>query len=516
MHQLTIEERVSDFESWGLAPVVAAGMERLGWNGDSALVRDVVPPVVRGTNLVAVLPPAPAWAGPIAAGILGGLLSRADGGRVLILTAPALVPEWGTLLASLAEGSALRIEAASGAARAARRLKADAVDVLVASPDTALTLHTRSALGVDRIAAIVFAWPEDWDADEAIAVLLQDLPKDAQRVVLTARAERLEGSDGLVERYARRALVVGAPAADANPTPAGPVRTVPSSWSNRPATIAALLEATDPHRLTIWTADTRDHALLRGALGGLGEGISLLSQAIPDGGTIVCYDPPSLDALRALTAAGDVVLLVPPGTEGHIARVAAPRRPMVLESAATALMRRDAGVRGQILAALEHGPDAAALYALAPLFERFEPQVVAAAVFGLWRGAEARRDASPVVQAMPVQSATPVGGLAVAKLWVGAGKKDDATVGDLVAVLVKEVGIDRSLIGRVELRDTFTLVEVPAADADRIAEKLTGLTIRRRRLTARVDRGPTERPSGGMRGGSSGGSGGRPPFRPRS
>ena len=477
------------------------------------MVRDILPPVMRGTNLVAVLPPAPAWAGPVAAGLLGGLAARHDGGRVLVLTAPALVPEWGSLFATLAHGTALRIEAANGPSRAARRLKADAVDVLVAAPDTALALHARSSLGVDRIAAIVFAWPEDWDADEAISVLLQDLSKDAQRVVITSRAERLEGSDGLVERYARRALIIGAPASDADRNPAGPVRTLPSSWSNRPATLAALLEATDPHRLTVWTADTRDHAVIQNALGGVSDGLAVVARSIPDGGSIVCYDPPNLDTLRALTAAGEVVLLVPPGTEGHVARIAAPRRPVILESPTTALVRRDAGLRGTILTALEHGPDAAALYALTPLFERFEPQAVAAALFTLWRGAEARREAAPPVSALTLHRATPVGGVATAKLWVGAGKKDEATVGDLVAVLVKEVGLDRTLIGRVELRDTFAIVEVPAADAERIAEKLTGLTIRRRRLTARVDRGPTERPAGPARGGS---SGGRPPFRPRS
>ena len=503
---------MSDFESWGLAAAVAAGTVRLGWRSDDAVVRDILPPVLRGTNLVAMLPPSPAWAGPIAAGVLGGLAARNDGGRALVLTAPALVPEWGALLASLADGTSLRIEAANGPSRAARRLKADAVDVLVASPDTALALHTRSALGVDRIATIVFAWPEEWDADEAIAVLLQDLPKDAQRIVITARAEGLEGSDGVVERYARRALIVGVPAADADRSPAGPVRTLPSSWSNRSATLAALLEATDPHRLTVWTADSRDHHLLHTALGGVSDGLSVVARAVPDGGTIACYDPPSLDTLRALTAAGEVILLVPPGTEGYIARIAAPRRPVLLESPATALYRRDATIRGKVLAALDQGPDSAALYALGPLFERFEPQAVAAALFGLWRGAEARREALPAAQAV-VHSQTPVGGVATAKLWVGAGKKDEATVGDLVAVLVKEVGLDRTLIGRVELRDTFAIVEVPAGDAERIAEKLTGLTIRRRRLTARVDRGPTERPSGPPRGG---GSGGRPPFRPRS
>jgi hypothetical protein len=510
---LTIEERVSDFESWGLAPTVAASTVRLGWRSDDASVRDILPPVLRGTNLVAVLPPAPAWAGPVASGALGGLIARNDGGRVLVLAAPALVPEWGALFATLAEGSSLRIEAATGPSRAARRLKADAVDVLVASPDTALALHTRSTLGVDRIATIIFAWPEEWDADEAIAVLLQDLPKDAQRIVLTAQAERLEGSEGLVERYARRALIVGVPPADSERAPAGPVRTLPSSWSNRAATLAALLEATDPHRLTIWTADSRDHLLLQTALGGVSDGLSLLVRSIPDGGTIACYDPPSLELLRALAAAGEVILLVPPGTEAHIARIAAPRRPMILDSPTTALFRRDATLRSKVVAALDQGVDSAALYALTPLFERFEPQAVAAALFGLWRGAEARREATPAAP-LALHSPTPVGGVATAKLWVGAGKKDEATVGDLVAVLVKEVGLDRTLIGRVELRDTFAIVEVPAAEAERIAEKLTGLTIRRRRLTARVDRGPTERPSGPPRGGS--GGGGRPPFRPRS
>jgi ATP-dependent RNA helicase DeaD len=76
-----------------------------------------------------------------------------------------------------------------------------------------------------------------------------------------------------------------------------------------------------------------------------------------------------------------------------------------------------------------------------------------------------------------------------AKLWIGAGKKDEATVGDFVAVLIKEAGMDRSRIGRIELRDTFALVEVPAEDAEGIAQRLVGLTIRKRKLSARVDRG---------------------------
>jgi ATP-dependent RNA helicase DeaD len=108
--------------------------------------------------------------------------------------------------------------------------------------------------------------------------------------------------------------------------------------------------------------------------------------------------------------------------------------------------------------------------------------------------------------------------VALSKIWVGAGKKDDATPADLVAVLIKEVGLQRPEIGRIELRDTFSLVEVPSEKADLVAKALTGLTVRRRRLTARVDRGMPERggdrpPRGGSGGGRPSGprGGGRPP-----
>ena len=79
---------------------------------------------------------------------------------------------------------------------------------------------------------------------------------------------------------------------------------------------------------------------------------------------------------------------------------------------------------------------------------------------------------------------------ATSKIFVGIGKKDGATVNDLVAVLTKEVRVDRTRIGRVELKDAYALVEIPAQEAERIAGALNGTTIRRKRVTARVDRGP--------------------------
>lgn len=497
---------MADCTGWHVATAVAAEMEHLGWHPDDASVRELMPPIARGASVVVVMPPSPAWAGPVVGALADSL--REHGGRVLVLAAPALVAEWGASFAAVATSSGLRIEAARGPARASRRLKADALDVLIASPDTALSLHTRSALAPERFTTIVLGWPEGWDADEALLVLLQDLPKEAQRIVLSADAGR---SADLVERYARRAAVFGVPGEAADVTPVPAIRTIPTPWAGRAAAVAALLEATDPHRVTIWTADRRDHDLLRAALGGLAEDVRLQCRGVPESGNVICYDPPSLDELRLLVAVGEVTLLVPPGTELYVSRIAATRRPVITESATTALLHRDASLRAEVSTALASGPDAAALYALGPLFERWEPQQVAAALFRLWQDdvREKRPADAPVTP-----TTTPVGGVHTARIWIGVGNRDEATVGDIVAVLVREVGLDRSLIGRVDLRDAFTLVEVPAAEAERVALRLVGLTIRRRKLSARVDRGASGPTRDGGAGSRTGGA--RPPFRPRS
>jgi hypothetical protein len=119
---------------------------------------------------------------------------------------------------------------------------------------------------------------------------------------------------------------------------------------------------------------------------------------------------------------------------------------------------------------------------LAPLFERYDPAAVAAAMFDLWTNS-APAAAAPAAE---------VSG--TSKIYVGLGKKDGATANDFVAVLTKELRFERGKIGRIELRDGYSLIEVPTQDAEKLANALNGVTLRRKRLTARVDRGPTRPP----------------------
>jgi ATP-dependent RNA helicase DeaD len=461
-------------ESIQLRPALAAALDRLG-PGDSAAARDALPTAARGHNLVLAVPPAPAYAAPALAGLLERL---GEGRRALLLTPAAQLTEWGGLAHRLAADTGLRIQVAQGTARALRRMRAEGVDLLIATPETALSLQRRSGLGVESLVGILLAWPESWEDEASLAPLMQDLGKDVQRIVVTALPGR---AADLVERYARRALTLGGHDGPA-PEPAGPVRTVAVPWDRRTSALADLVELLDPASLVVWTADRGRHEEIGRYVAAGDPEVHVVIGDAPKASVVLAFDPPGPERLRQLLGAGEVVLLVPPDTAGYVEGIAAPRRPVRLPGLLDAVTSEAGARRAAIVRAIEGGRPDRALLTLAPLFERHDPTTVAAALFELWTTAGAS-----VPAAVPDIPAT-------ARVFVGVGKKDGATVNDLVAVLTKEVRYDRQRIGRVELRDAFALVEIPAQDAERVAAALNGLSIRRKRITARVDRGAA-RPS---------------------
>ena len=468
------------FDHLHLTSSIAAALDRLGWTPDDPAVRESAPTAARGHNLVVVAPPAPAYATPALAGMLSRL---GPGTRGLLLCAEAQLAEWGALVSGIA-GEALRIQVARGTARAMRRLKAAEVDLVVTSPETALALLRRSALGAEAIAAVALAWPETWQEAESLSPLMQDLDKDTQRIICTAAPDTVAD---LVERYARRALTVGAPAAEAAPPPAaGPVRTGGVSWERRAASLSDLVDVMDPASVAVWTVDRSRHEDIARALPPGDPAVQVVTGEPARAAVVVAFDLPTADRLPRLLAAGEVVLLVPPGTESYVERIAAPRGPLRLPGAADEATSEAAARRGTIVRSLEERKPRAAMLTLAPLFERYDPAAVAAALYDLWTSSS---PAAPLPAPSPGAPGTEP---AVVKIYVGVGKKDGATVNDLVAVLTKEVRVERGKIGRVELRDAYALVELPAQEAEGIARALSGTTIRRKRITARVDRGPAK------------------------
>jgi hypothetical protein len=260
------------------------------------------------------------------------------------------------------------------------------------------------------------------------------------------------------------------------------------AWERRASALADLLEVLDPDSLTVWTADRSRHAAIGAALPGGDSAIRVVTGDVPKADVVVAFDPPDSERLRRLADAGDVVLLMPPGTERWTARIADPRRPLRLPGVADAAEAAAAGRRAMVVRYLEQGGVDRALLALGPLLERYDPAAVAAALYELWTPqstAPAPGDTAPTAQ--PTSR--------TAKVFVGVGRNDGATPNDLVAVLTKEVRVPKEQIGRIEVRDSYMLVELPSADAARIAEALTGREIRRKRVMAKLDRG--REPPGG-------------------
>ncbi|HEV2180706.1 MAG TPA: DbpA RNA binding domain-containing protein, partial [Gemmatimonadaceae bacterium] len=153
---------------------------------------------------------------------------------------------------------------------------------------------------------------------------------------------------------------------------------------------------------------------------------------------------------------------------------------------------------------------------LEPLLGDFDAASVAAAALRLLEAERARRtphakQPSPNAPAAAPAAApeaaprgprrTPAGG--AVRLFVNVGERDGVSPRDLVGAIANEAGIAGSRIGRVEIRDSHSLVELEAADAERAVEALTGANIRGRRVSARVDRDrpPRERGERGERGG---------------
>lgn len=470
-----------------LAPPVAANLSTLGWAPADAPVRATTAPAARGHHVAVVAPPAPAWAGPALAGAVSRLAT--EGGRLLAICPPEAVREWAAALAALTTATGLRLAAAEGPARAARLLRDDAADLLVASPETVLDLLARSALRAESLTAIALLWPESWATDERLAPIMQDLPKEAQRLVIGTDSGSVSS---LLERHARKAVVWSVASAEGT---SGPVRTVAVSWARRAEAVAELVELLDPTLLTLWAADLRLEPAIRATLGASGaEAVFLTRAPQAPAGTIICLDLPDPATLRALLDAGEVILLVPAGTELWVPSLAAPRRPIPLPGPIGAASEEIRRRRTAIAGAVEAGDFVEASAVLGPLLERYEAPAVAAALYTLW----ARREPAP--------AATPdAAGGQLAKVWIGIGRREEVGPNELVAFLTRDIGLHKGTIGRIEVRESYTLVEVPAAEAERIAGAVSGKTLKRRRLAAKVDQGPAPggrpgRPPGGRQG----------------
>jgi ATP-dependent RNA helicase DeaD len=557
----------SSFSELGLREALQRALEDEGLERPTAVQRAAIPVLRREGNVVARAGSGSGKTLAYGLGILDRLAPRgaeegedgerpAAGARLLVLApTPEAARHAALALVPYAQAVELTVTAAGGGWGTPE----GEADVLVSTPAAVMDAVRRSAVKLDAVEAIVVdgaSHIEELGGWEAVETLFDHIPRDAQRVLFTPRLT--SGVEDLADRRVKRAIRYPAepavPPADA-PATTGVVGYVPVAETQKVDVVARLLggdrggEAAPVLfcRTDERAASVAEELALRGFLiGDLDDpdvdvavvGAGATPEAIAEAtgerpGVAISFDVPADEETLRARHGGDEpgFVLVETREMGHLreiaGRAALEARPAGVTGEPPAALAEVGAFRGRLRRAVSEEDLGAQMLLLEPLFEDFTAAEVAAAAAALLRRRPTAQEAAPTAAgARPAaaprtapQASAEVGPApsATARLFVGVGERDGVRAGDLVGAIAGETDIPGSKIGRIEIRDTFSIVEVPAELAEQVIRTLNGTTIKGRAVRVDFDRGGTRRPGGPRcaagRGGAPAGGRGGPPSR---
>lgn len=231
-------------------------------------------------------------------------------------------------------------------------------------------------------------------------------------------------------------------------------------------------------------------------------------EAPPDGAVRVLYGlPATLDAMRrwledgparaAVVATGELAQL------GVLARRAGWRVRAVPEPPPPEALDTVERFRERVRDRLRAERDGTEALVLEPLLREHGGARVAAALSGLLREsgtseaegapeetARERRPSEPERGEGPRRTSPEATrpGAGWMRLYINAGERDEVGPGDLVGAITGETSAVGGQIGRIDIRHSYSLVDVDPEVADEVMDRLTGATIKGREVVARPDR----------------------------
>ncbi|MDE0648889.1 MAG: DbpA RNA binding domain-containing protein [Gammaproteobacteria bacterium] len=259
----------------------------------------------------------------------------------------------------------------------------------------------------------------------------------------------------------------------------------------------------------VWLCPAEEEAEARAAIDALAD---------PDQvATVSCTVPAGAQAATARHGgSGGPAWALPAVRElGHLRQTAAeaglklkrvrPERPTRVSGALDQLADR--------LHEAARAPEATPYYLLVEsLLDRFTAAEVAAAALLLLDRGSAKSAVARTAGKLPEIPESWV------RLFVSAGKRDEIGPRELLGALTSESGVAGKRVGRIDVRESHSLIEVYESDAGKVIKALNGTTLGGRSLRVDYDRAKDRRPKdrrspGKPGGGPPRGRPSRPPFR---
>ncbi|MDX1494451.1 MAG: DbpA RNA binding domain-containing protein, partial [Longimicrobiales bacterium] len=385
-------------------------------------------------------------------------------------------------------------------------------DVLFAGVTHLLDALSAGRVPVEQVEAVVVDQAqlvESFAGLTSVERVLDYLPGEAQRVL--SALPMTDGVSSMVDRLFKRTMKVPSPVSDVprrgevhfritpEPREAGALRVVDELLAG--GARHALVYCSNADR----AADVGDYLTLHGFVAGApGDpsvpvwlGIDALEARAAAKGTeglvvVSCDVPADSDTLDRRHSIGDrsVVVVLPRelphlktlGKRTGYDTVPFPPPP----EASTSVTQ----LRAMVERALEEHDTAPYLLALEPLFEKHDPAEIAAAVVAMLRskgGAQAAPAPSTGTgPATGAAGATPVPSWS--KLFISVGERDGLKVGDLLGAITGEAGVSGDSVGKIDISESHSVVEVHESVARKVIQAINGTTIKGRSVRVDFDR----------------------------
>ncbi|MGQ0537481.1 MAG: DbpA RNA binding domain-containing protein, partial [Gemmatimonadaceae bacterium] len=336
------------------------------------------------------------------------------------------------------------------------------------------------------------------------------VPKDGDRTII---ADHMTSElEGLVERVAAKPRRLTHDLAPVGEGAAREVGYLITAVEQRAAALQHLLDARDATGLAVVADDpaaAKDAADALRSLGMLLPGdarVVAASDTDVTAALIVWYGVPEsaerIDKLCAAAGESAEIVLLASAADLYRIKALGPRLRLVPLTIAPVLegsAGRQRAVRDELRRLLSQEPVYADVATIEPLLADYSGAEVAAAAVRLLERERIRmerqsmRAATPLVPAVQRPAprtervVSPRSDAPFTRIYLNVGERDGARRGDLVGAITGEAGIAGPQIGRIDMRDTYSLVDIASDVVGQVLERLTGVTIRGRRVSARLD-----------------------------